>query len=270
MKPEAYTMLAARQRTYWWHRARRSMGLALLRRSGIQEGCQLLDVGCGPGGNLDMLAAIHPGLVVGIDLSRTALQLARETVPDARLVHADISRGLPFAGATFDIVTIFNVLYHRWIPDERAVLREVFRVLRPGGLLLLTEPAFTVLEREMDELAMGRRRYRLREIVSLCEAAGLYVELQSYFTSFGFPILLATKLLGRRRDNKSEEAAASDMKPLSSFTNQMMYRLASMESRLIVSGLTMPFGVTLVCLARRPHLSTKLKGTATVNSPRLN
>lgn len=142
MKPEAYTMLAARQRTYWWHRARRSLSLRLLRKFGIRKGCSWLDLGCGPGGNLAMLAAMSPSLTAGVDLSATALDFARQTAPSASLVRADISQGLPFAAAAFDLVTVYNVLYHRWVPHEEAVLSEISRVLRPGGLLLITEPAF--------------------------------------------------------------------------------------------------------------------------------
>jgi SAM-dependent methyltransferase len=247
-------MLAARQQTYWWHRARRFLSLGLLRRFGIRESCKWLDIGCGPGGNLSMLTPMSPALVAGVDLSPTALDFARRNAPGARLVRADISRGLSFAAEAFDVVTIFNVLYHRWMPDEKVVLREVFRVLRPGGLLLITEPAFAVLEREMDELTMGRRRYRLQDISALCQAANLKIEFDTYFTSFGFPMLLAAKLASglRRPTRQATIKQAVDMKSMPVVVNETIYQLARLESRLIISGLRMPFGVTLLCLARRP------------------
>lgn len=254
MKPEAYAMLAARQQDYWWHRARRFMSVALLRRFGLGQRCRWLDLGCGPGGNLTMLDALRPDLVAGVDFSPIALDFARQSAPAAGLVRADITKGLPFSDATFDVVTIFNVLYHRWITSEDAVLVEIFRVLRPGGLLLLTEPALAVLEREMDSLTMGQRRYRLGEIAALCRNARLDVVFGSYFTSFGFPILLALKLAKRvfkpRREVVEDQAA--DMKALPPIADAALYQVASLESRLIAAGIRMPFGVTLVCLARRP------------------
>jgi SAM-dependent methyltransferase len=253
MKHEAYGMLAARHQTYWWHRARRVMVSALLRRFGLKPGCRWLDIGCGPGTNLRMLDALHPALTVGLDLSPVGLDFARQDAPAARLVRADLNKALPFADAAFDLVTIFNVLYHRWMPSEQAVLSEVFRVLRPGGLLLLTEPALAMLEREMDELTMGRRRYRLDEIAALCRAAHLDVKFGSYFTSFGFPMLLAAKLANRvfKRNRRQVDDQAADMKALPSFANEALYQLACLEGRLIAAGLPMPVGVTLVCVAHK-------------------
>jgi SAM-dependent methyltransferase len=253
MKHEAYGMLAARQQTYWWHRARRVMSLALLRRFGLKPGCRWLDIGCGPGTNLRMLDALHPSLTVGLDLSPVGLDFARQGAPAARLVRADLNKALPFADATFDLVTIFNVLYHRWMPSEDAVLSEVFRVLRPNGLLLLTEPALAVLEREMDTLTMGRRRYRLDEIATLCRVARLDVIFGSYFTSFGFPMLLAAKLANRvfKPNRRPVDDQAADMKALPPIANEALYQAACLEGRLIAAGLRMPFGVTLVCLARK-------------------
>lgn len=252
MKPEAYAMLAARHRSYWWHRARRCMSLMLLRRFGLHAGCRWLDVGCGPGGNLSMLAPLPPDLVVGLDLSETALDFARQDAPDTSLVRADISQGLPFLTASFDLVTIYNVLYHRWTSDEKTVLRDVARVLRPGGMVLMTEPAFPLLQRKMDELVMGRRRYRTRDVREFCRATGLKVQLASYFTSFGFPLLLAGKLLGRlRKPGQDPVYSTMDMRPLPGVVNELMFRAACLESRLIVSGVHMPFGVTIVCVATK-------------------
>lgn len=247
-------MLAARQATYWWHRARRAMSAALLRRHGLGSGTRWLDLGCGPGGNLQLLEPMAPALVVGVDLSPIALALARSAAPGAAaLIRADITRGLPFGDAAFDLVTVFNVLYHAWVTDERAVLGEAARVLRRGGLILLTEPAFSMLARDMDTIGMARRRYRRRDLAAVCQSVGLDLVFSSYFTSFGFP-LLAGLALGRRfgRVRRRDPAdLAPDMKPLRPTINEALCRLAGLEARLIGAGLAMPFGTTLVCVARK-------------------
>jgi SAM-dependent methyltransferase len=252
MRPEAYQRLAARQNRYWWHRARRAMSLALLRRHGIAPGCRLLDIGCGPGGNLGFLDAMRPELAVGLDLSPLALDLARRQAPAAVLVRADLARGLPFGDAAFDVAAIFNVLYHQWVANEIALLGEVRRVLRPSGLVIITEPAFAALARDMDAAAMGRRRYRLADCRRFCRAAGLEVVAASYFTSFGAALFFAaraatTALAPLRRTT----AVDPDLRPLRPAVNEALYRAALIEAGAVARGMRIPFGTTLVCVARR-------------------
>jgi SAM-dependent methyltransferase len=254
MKTNAYELLAAREQEYWWHRARRQMVRQLLHRYEIPRRSRWLDLGCGTGGNLELLGDWDPKVIVGVDLSPVALELAVAKNPHVRFVRADIGQALPFADAAFDLVTSFNVLYHAWIEDERAVLAEVRRVLRAGGVMLATEPAFAVLARALDEVAMTRRRYRWREWVDLCRAAGLEVVFISYFTSFGFPLILAMKMFQRLRrpwsPHKPDDVAI-DMRPLSRIVNALMFGIAKVEADVIAHGVYMPFGTTLVCLAHK-------------------
>lgn len=250
MRPEQYRLLASRQQTYWWHRTRRATALALLRRYGLQRGCAWLDLGCGPGGNLRMLDTLQPQLVAGIDVSPIALDLARASAPPgAQLLQGDVNDPLPFEDGTFDVVTIFNVLYHGWVRSEAAILRECARVLRPGGLLLFTEPAFDALWREMDEAVMTRRRYRDGDFDRPLADAGFQDVFSSYFTSFGVPILLAAKYLKR---GKHSDDPAIDLRPISPLVNETFARAASVEGWLLNRGMRMPFGTTLLRIARRP------------------
>jgi SAM-dependent methyltransferase len=251
MKPEAYQALADRQETYWWHRARRTMALSLLRRYGLSSEPSWLDIGCGPGGNFRMLDSLEPKVVAGVDASPIALSLARTYAPSAVLELADINDGLPFANESFDVVTIFNVLYHGWVRSEADALAEVARVLRPGGLLLLTEPAFGALTREMDEAVMTRRRYRNADFDPWLRSAGFESLFASYFTSFGVPILLAEKFVKRMRRGARESAPELDMRPLPDIVNQLLMTAAKIEGWALTNGMRMPFGTTLVRVARR-------------------
>lgn len=241
-------MLARRQDNYWWHQARRKLSIALLRKHGLPPRVRWLDVGCGPGGNLGTLVSWQPDLVVGLDLSPLALSLAQQHGAAAALVRADIGRNLPFIDESFGVVTIFNVLYHDWVGDEVAVLTETLRVLQPGGLLLITEPAFPSIAREMDVAAMGRRRYRGRQFDIMLRQAGFSILHGSYFTSFGMPILLAMNRLRHR----TQSGPAPDMRPLPPFANRLLRAVATLEASAISMGLRMPFGTTLIRVCRRP------------------
>jgi SAM-dependent methyltransferase len=250
MLPETFAHLAQKQSTYWWNRARRSMAAALLRRYGATAHGQWLDVGCGPGGNLMIADSFQPDLVVGVDLSPVALELAQSNLPHVKLVRADLSRGLPFPEGTFTVATVFNVIYHNWVKDDRDALAEVARVLRHKGLMLITEPAFPILSREWDNAVMGVRRYRRLQLIEYCRQAGFKTLFASYFTSFGFPILLGLRALkpvvGGTRPRR-----AAEFSRLPSMLNESLFAVALLEAKAISLGLKMPFGVTLTIVAAR-------------------
>ena len=138
--------------------------------------------------------SLNPSLIVGVDVSEIALSLAASNIPEsARLVRADISRGLPVDDGAFDVATIFGVLCHQWVESEATVLAETARILRPGGLVLLTEPAFDAMTREIHDITLTKRRYRHADFDAWFASAGFETLFSSYFTSFGFPIILAAK-----------------------------------------------------------------------------
>jgi len=256
VQPEAYLRLAAREDNYWWYRARRRLGLGLLRRFGVRSGVRAIDIGCGCGGNLDIFKAYAPALVVGLDLSPIALSFAQRKTPTACFVRSDLSGDLPFAEGSFDVATIFNVLYHDWVTDDRAVLQRTGRLVSPGGLVLVFEPALAVLRRSMDRVTMGKRRYTVASLRRLAENAGLDVVFASYFSSFALPSALGgavhdrIRMLFRREP--SDDFASIDFKPLAEGMNRIIFRLAAREADAIVAGRSIPLGVGLVAVLRRP------------------
>jgi SAM-dependent methyltransferase len=253
VQPEAYHRLAAREDTYWWHRARRRLAGGLLRRFDVPPQPRVIELGCGCGGNLGIFDELKPALVVGLDLSPLALDLARQKKPGSVLVRCDLSRPLPFADGSFDLATVFHVLYHGWVDDQRAALGRVARLLRPGGLLLLTEPAFAMLRRGFDRAVMGQRRYSIAGVRQLADGAGLTLVFASYFTSFAFPVALAGAALDRIRGGASshDDFASVDYKPLRQSLNETLFRIAALEADAIVRGWRIPLGVGLLAVLRK-------------------
>ena len=257
MLPETYQRLAERENHYWWYRARRRMAVGLLRKHGLRNGIRAIDIGCGCGGNLAIFDSFEPSLVVGTDLSPIALDHARRQAREALLVRADLNVDLPFFGESFDVATVFNVLYHDWVTDDRATLRRINALLRPGALLLVTEPAFEALRRGIDRATLGRRRYLLSDFRMRAESVGFTSVFGGYFSSFVFPIALAMgiadRVRGRMRTRDSAQGAdALDSRALGEPMNELLFRLAACEADAIVHGLMIPFGVTLVSVFRRP------------------
>ena len=251
MRPEFYQQVFSIQDTHWWGRNRRELSLDLLKRFGVPQRCQHLDIGCGTGQNLGLLANLAPSRVVGIDISPIALAFARKACPRCQLVRSDINGTLPFPDRTFDVATVFNVLYHSWVTSEVATLKQAHRVLKANGLLLVTEPAFPALDRELDVAAMAKRRYRLHPFVALLREAGFEVLFANYFTSFGAPIILAMKAMKTLAGKRPDAADAPDVRPMWPLLDASLYRLARIEAGLIKASLPMPFGTTIICVARR-------------------
>ena len=169
--------LAEYQRMYeaeerqWWYAGMRALSLAVLadplsRVAPAGRAARILDAGCGTGNNLLHLA--RHGRAVGVDLSEEALRFCRTRGVAAALGGL---MALPFPDGAFDCVTSFDVIYHRWVEDDAAAVREMARVLRPGGLLLGASPAARAPGGH-DEAVHSRHRYRRSEVRRLPRARG--------------------------------------------------------------------------------------------------
>lgn len=210
----------------------------LTREAGARP-LRLLDLGCGPGNTLTRLG--RWGHAFGSDFSLDALAFARSKGM-SRLVSSD-STALPFRPASFDCVVALDVLEH--VEDDVAALREVARVLRPGGAFLFAVPAFPALWRHHDRMYGHFRRYLRPELVGRVRTAGLTVDACRFFKCLFFLPLLAVAGLERigfpPRDN---------FYAVPGWLNRLMAGEIRWEER---SGLTrlLPFGVSLLCVGRR-------------------
>jgi len=153
---------------------------------------------------------------------------------------------LPFPDGTFDCVTSFDVLYHTWVHDDGAAVREMARVLRPRGLMLVRVPALKMLWGAHDGAVLSRHRYRRRELRSLLEDAGLTVLRTSYCNTFLFPLIAARRTLDRLTGRQG-----SDVEFLAPPLEWAFRRLLEAEAALLRCGLSFPIGTSVVALARR-------------------
>lgn len=178
---------------HFWFVGRRALVRGLLARHLGPAPQRLLDVGCGTGHLArELLAAGHR--VAAVDLLPEALAAARADAPGVGLLRADAGR-LPLAAGGFDAVTALDVLEH---VDDAAALAELRRVVRPGGLLVLTVPAAPWLWSHRDEAAGHRRRYTRKRLEAALARAGFApLELGAYQCAL-FPAVAASRLLGRR------------------------------------------------------------------------
>jgi SAM-dependent methyltransferase len=225
--------------THWWFRSKRTLILSLLRRYGALAGPGL-DVGCGTGGTLAVLA--EQGTWVGIDADPAALGLSRRRGL-ARLAGS-VAEALPFRAGTFAACLCLDLLYHRSVVSEGGALGECHRVLRAGGLLLVTDSAFQWLRSAHDEAVHGARRYTRRQLVERVRAAGFTPLLASYAYCLVFPAVAAVRLARRGAPG------GSDVFPLPRPLNAALLGVQAAERALLRLG-PLPFGSSVVLVARK-------------------
>jgi len=234
---------------FWWFRGRRAAAFPILRRAlkKAEIPARILDAGCGTGINLMALEPFGPAF--GCDLAAEALAFCRRRGL-TRLAQADVRR-LPFASGSFDLVTLFDVLYHKEIPDDVEVLREVRRVLKDGGLVLMTDSAFESLRGPHDEAMQGARRYTKRMLRAKLAGAGFEVIRLSYLFMTTFPAVYAKRRTERRRAARHpEEAARSDLAPAPRLVNGLLTGLMRIEAAWAARR-GLPIGSSIIALARK-------------------
>lgn len=242
MMEHTYPILFEVEQSHWWYIGRRRIigeFVEKICRRVNDRRPRILDVGCGTGANLLLLSKY--GDAEGVDVSEDALSFCRER--GLEKVRLGDGEELPYEDGTFDLVTAFDVVEH--MDDDLAGLKEMRRVLRPGGRVLLFVPTFMFLWGLQDEVSNHRRRYRLPELERVLEQAGFEVERTTYANiTFFLPILLVRKLM-RLTGIKTETENTINVPAL----NGVLGRLFGAES-LILRHLNLPFGVSGLCVAR--------------------
>lgn len=251
MQTQFYEQTCRAEDRHWWFQSRLELVAEYLEKMALPADARILDVGCGTGGTTRFLERY--GHVTGIDKSPIAVGHARAKASLSTVIEGDVNElDRWLQPESFDLVTFFCVLYHCWIPDDVKVLRQVQRVLKRGGRVLLTEPAFKVLAKRHDVVAQGKTRYRLADFRRYFPQAGLTFEGGRYFNAAAFPVCLAAavghRLLGRADDGNGEVADLAF--PPRIINRALMFYLA-MERRFS-RWVPLPVGVTLLAMGRKP------------------
>ena len=252
MEDAVYQEFLQLEQTHWWFRGRRAIFIALLDRYVRREpGGQrlLMDLGCGVGGMLEPLAAY--GRVIGTDVTLKGLQhCANRNFP--RLLACNGPSGC-FRDASLDCITAFDALEH--IEDDIGTLREIHRMLKPGGILIASGPAYQFLYSRQDRVTHHVRRYTLGELTGKAHAAGLSVQKASYINCILFPVILPIVLLLKGwqalRGPDDGQAGSNVGIGIPHFVNESLAAIFSSEAALL-RWVSVPAGHSLVMVARKP------------------
>jgi ubiquinone/menaquinone biosynthesis C-methylase UbiE len=234
----------AEEEHFWFRGLRRNARRLLTRALGGRPASLVIDCGTGTGRNLDWLAEFGPA--VGVERSPTGLRLGR--LRGRRLVQATVAR-LPFADAAADVATSFDVLYCLDDQDERQAVAEMWRVLRPGGVVLVNVAALDILHGSHSTLTQEIRRYTKPRLRELLQRAGFQIERMTFTNMAIFPAALAVRL-SERLTGRAGQASDADLRVPARPINAGLDAALRLESQLLkVSNL--PIGTSLMCVARK-------------------
>jgi SAM-dependent methyltransferase len=241
MERVVYDRMAELDERHWWYRARRDILADLIaRKIRLADGAHILEIGCGTGHNLEMLQRF--GRADGIEIDPAARTLAEQ-----RLGRPIGSAPLPeltgVEDGAYDLVALLDVLEH--VEEDEAALASIARKLKPGGKILITVPAHPWLWSAHDEVNHHKRRYTRKTLRRAIGAAGLQVELLSWFNSLLFPLAAAARLAGRVTGNKDSDDKLPP-KPVNS-----LFETVFGWERYALGRLPLPPGVSLVAIVSR-------------------
>ena len=233
---------------HFWFRGFRAFITPLLERAAAgRTGARLLDCGCGTGANVELLERF--GRAFGFDLTEIGLRIGRDA-GRTRLARATVT-AVPFPTASFDIVTSFDVLYSLADRDETAAIAEMYRLLKPGGCLIVNVAAMAMLRGDHSVLSREVRRYNRADLRSRLERAGFQIERLTYTNATLFPPLAIARLVQRRRGLRAESEAGAEIAVPPAPINAIMTGVMRLEA-LWLRMFDAPFGSSLLCLARKP------------------
>lgn len=247
MEPVEYEVLYRREEDHWYfHGLRDLVTDHLARRFRGRAGLAVLDTGCGTGKLLETLGEYRPH---GLEYSADAIPWLRRRGLD-KVVRASICE-MPYRDGAFDLVLCMDVLPCVAAPGDATAVREIARVLKPGGTLLVHAAAYNFLYSHHDQATHTRQRYTRGRLLDLVFHAGLRVETISYHNTVLFP-LAAVVRCAQKVFRPNPQAPRSDLRPLPAFLNRVLTLPLLLENRLIRLGVRLPFGLSVFCVASKP------------------
>lgn len=242
MNPEAYREMAAVEDRHWWFVGRRQVLSSLLASLELDSQAAILEVGCGTGGNLEMLRSF--GIVRAVEMDSSARAIAiQKTNSQCEIRAGACPDDIGFDDERFDLICMFDVLEH--IERDLDTLCALRQRLRKNGRILLTVPAYQWLYGPHDRFLHHKRRYSAGELRAKASGAGLRPIRMSYFNTLLFPLAALARVKDRMLG--ATKATGQGMPP--QIVNKVLKATFASE-RFLLKGMNLPFGVSIVCLLR--------------------
>ncbi len=242
MKHDEYEIMFRVEDHHWWYVGLRAMLDVHWRTYVLEDDPRVVDVGCGTGATLDALP--DGAYSAGIDYSLDAVRFCR--LRDVRCTAVASAEALPFPDRHFDAAISCDVLCQRSVRDKSVPLREIRRVLKPGGILLLNLPAYQWLHSSHDTRVCTDRRFTKTEVNQLLRDCSFEPLRATYWNTLLFPPIALLRLWWKLRPRPQSDLAGAWESPLAPLFKGLLY----VERTLMKLG-PLPFGLSVFVVARK-------------------
>jgi SAM-dependent methyltransferase len=240
MDPSLYSTFEKVELLHWWFCGRRLIVKEILENLELPNSASILEVGCGTGGNIPMLQQF--GCVKAIETSSLGREIAKKRT-GLSVLDGSLPFNLNVDRESFDLVVLLDVLEH--VEDDVGSVAEIWKAIKPGGVLIMTVPAFQFLWSRHDELNHHFRRYDKSTLVRLLSSQSFNIEKASYFNSILFPLALLQRLW-----QKIYPPADAGINVPDNMVNSFLLRIFGLE-RYWLRYMSIPFGLSLIVVARK-------------------
>lgn len=243
---ESFSRLFELERSSFWFRSRNNLIRHLLETYVGNKRADFCEIGCGTGFVLGGLASLPNLKLSGSEIHVTGLKYARERHPQVEFFQADATN-LPFK-EKYDAIGAFDVMEH--ISEDTQAMESIYHAIKPGGFFFLTVPQYSWMWSLEDDIAFHKRRYTRKELKRKLSKAGFDVEFISSFVFLLFPFMAVQRLIGKSKRNKGAKVALQGF-TMPRWVDKIFYGLTESDLLLIKNKVSLPFGGSLVCVARK-------------------
>lgn len=245
MQNYLYQDLYNLEETHWWHRAKRDLVSFFIKKNLSEKNKEykILDVGCGTGKNIEAFS--HFGSIWGIDSSCEAISFCKKRGLK-NVIKGSIEK-IPFPNKSLNLVTALDVLEH---VDDQKALKEIHRVLKNEGFLIITVPAFPRLWSRWDEVLHHKRRYTKNTLRIILEKARFKIIKISYIYFFLILPILIVRIF---KSLFYKDYYPSDFKLSNKMMDVLLGKFAEVE-RFFIINMSLPVGTSLIVVAQKTNL----------------
>jgi SAM-dependent methyltransferase len=244
METAVYDEIFRTEGIYWWFRGKRSIVRHLMEKHGPGgPDKEILDIGCGCGYTIVELRK-HYHNVHGLDSHVRAIEYCRER--DITVIKGDFPNDLPPDLKSYDVILMLDVLEH--IDEDAQALARAQELLKPGGIIIVTVPAYMFLWAPRDTFHHHKRRYTRKGMHDLFRGLPLEKVVLGYYDFFLAPLIMVSRLLSRFRNREND---TGEIHMLPGPINTLLEKIFSAERHLLGS-VPLPFGISVIALYRKP------------------